>query len=96
MANRGKSADYIKTNNDTVNAYFDTASKEINVVYNKSNMTPDLTAFAAWHELGRYGFRLPRSQEYKVVLYTASKHPLIKDLFNKHWEKYEIRVGSKT
>ncbi|CCG19305.1 hypothetical protein KUM_0508 [Taylorella asinigenitalis 14/45] len=27
LANRGKSADYIKTNNDTVNAYFDTASK---------------------------------------------------------------------
>ncbi|AEP36237.1 LPD38 domain-containing protein [Taylorella asinigenitalis] len=88
LANRGKSADYIETNYDTVNAYFDTASKEINVVYNKSNMTPELAAFAAWHELGHYGFRLPRSQEYKVVLDTASKHPLIKELSKKMRDNY--------
>ncbi|ASY30178.1 LPD38 domain-containing protein [Taylorella equigenitalis] len=88
LANRGKSADYIKTNNDTVNAYFDTASKEINVVYNKSNMTPELAAFAAWHELGHYGFRLPRSQEYKVVIDSASKHPLIKELSKKMRDNY--------
>ncbi|WP_028884160.1 hypothetical protein [Taylorella asinigenitalis] len=90
LANRGKSADYIETNYDTVNAYFDTASKEINVVYNKSNMTPELAAFAAWHELGHYGFRLPRSQEYKVVLDTASKHPLIKELSKKMRDNYAI------
>ncbi|WP_208715169.1 hypothetical protein [Taylorella asinigenitalis] len=49
-------------------------------------MTPELAVFALCHELGHYGFRLSRSQEYKVILDTACKHPLIKELFNKHWE----------